>query len=434
MTMPIISSVCSSLLLRGSPRPNNIEENMRRINGLSILVAVLAVIGASGKAVADEISSYASIQPSLALVMTREGRNVGFGTAFCVESAGGYGFLLTNKHVVGSDLHPFVVLMNDPKHVHTAGIVRAAEIDAIVLVIKSACEPLTISKTLPPVGTRIGLAGFPAIQLQTFFRGFGLTPSFHEGTISSVIGDGTILQYDAQTDRGNSGSPLFDIESGEVYGLVTAVSTGTTGALQNNMAIGAGALQPFLQNANHDIAVGLRTLGLSTEGSGTRVSPSPTQAPKSSSDTVGQAPQLTFQDGVNRLIEDAASQFMPDRGAKTHYPDLSLSIFAMTFNITGYTKCDIIVEDGPDRPPSAGCAAYEGGDMAQARQVYETAKATLAAFAKDAGGTITESLSKTDLTRVVTATYNAGGGVTARVILEQDFGVVLLSVDPPSQK
>jgi Trypsin-like peptidase domain len=219
---------------------------------------VLAMFVALGRlALADEVSTYAQIEPSLALIAAGTGKDFGLGTAFCVEDADGYGFLLTNKHVIGSDPHPRVLLMSDPRHVHYAAIVRVAEIDAAVLAIRADCQPVSMSGSAPAVGTRVAIAGFPAFQLSMFERGLGLSPSFHEGTVSSVIADGAYLEYDAQTDHGNSGSPLFDVDTGQVYGLVTAVNTGTTGALQNNISIGSVALEAFLQNAHHDIEVGL---------------------------------------------------------------------------------------------------------------------------------------------------------------------------------
>jgi Trypsin-like peptidase domain len=239
---------------------------------------VLAMFVALGRfAHADEVSTYAQIKPSLALIGAGTEKNFGLGTAFCVEDADGYGFLLTNKHVVGNDPHPRVLLMSDPHHIHYAAIVRAAEIDAVVLAIHADCQPVSISGSAPAVGTKIALAGFPAFQLSMFERGLGLSPSFHEGTISSVVADGAFLEYDAQTDHGNSGSPLFDVETGQVYGLVTAVNTGTTGALQNNIAIGSVALEAFLQNAHHDIEAGLAAFQHKSESKVAIPRPKPSQ-------------------------------------------------------------------------------------------------------------------------------------------------------------
>ena len=208
---------------------------------------------------ADEVSTFAEVQSSLGLVASHDKKGVAFGTAFCIENRDQYGFLLTNRHVVGNDRFPLVVLMSDPKTVLRSVVVRVATIDAAVLAIRKTCKPVQMASAVPPVGTRVGIAGFPAFQLMLFQRGLGLAPSFHEGSISSVIDQGGFLEYDAQTDHGNSGSPLFGIESGEVYGLVMAVNTGKTGALQNNVAVGVAALAPFLQNADHQIAEALQS-------------------------------------------------------------------------------------------------------------------------------------------------------------------------------
>jgi len=201
----------------------------------------------------NETTTYAQIEPSLGFVIAGKGNAVSFGSAFCIATVGSNsGLLLTNRHVIAHDRYPRVILMANPNKVLAAAVVRVSQLDAAVLLIPSACAPLQLSSSYPPVGTRIAIAGFPSIQIRAALSGLGLSPSFHEGTISSVLASGSALEYDAQTDHGNSGSPLFDVNTGTVYGLVTWVNTGETGALQNNMAIGILALAPFLQNAHAD--------------------------------------------------------------------------------------------------------------------------------------------------------------------------------------
>lgn len=218
-----------------------------------LTLVALAVLLTASAALADDTESttYAQVEPSLALVVAGHGKNLSIGSAFCVSDIGGNNsYLLTNQHVVAHDHYPRVILMSNPNHVLTASVIRTSPLDAAVLLIPSDCQPLSLSAAPPVVGTRIALAGFPSIQLRAAFAGLGLSPSFHEGTISSILASGGALQYDAQTDHGNSGSPLFDVSTGTVYGLVTAVNTGETGALQNNFAIGITALAPFLRNAH----------------------------------------------------------------------------------------------------------------------------------------------------------------------------------------
>jgi hypothetical protein len=380
---------------------------------------------------ADEASSYAAIEPSVALVISAEGKQVAFGTAFCIESADGYGFLLTNKHVIGMDRHPGVVLMSDARHVHVSSVVRIATIDAAVLAIKSACAPVSISRALPSVGTRVALAGFPAFQIEMLKRGLGLAPSFHEGTVSSIIANGALIEYDAQTDRGNSGSPLFDVDSGNIYGMVTLVDTGTTGALQNNIAIGATTLEPFLQNARHDIAVGLKELGISPGVSERPIATGPSNASASTPEPPAETRQVNLDDALTRLIADAPSQFTADRYAEAHDSNLRMSSYSMTFGIIGYTDCSVDVWDDAKTHPSAGCVLYKGTKAGEARSAYLSAKASLTAFAQSAGGTVTEKASGDEPFDELVTTYKPGNGATVALTLELDLGIVILSVDAP---
>jgi hypothetical protein len=233
------------------------------------LITVVALLTTS-EARSDETGSttYAQIEPSLALVMAGHGKNVGFGSAFCISDIGNNnGYLLTNRHVVANDQYPRVILMSNSAKVLAASVIRTSPLDAAVLLIPSDCQPLHLSTGPPIVGTKIALAGFPSIQLRAALLGLGLSPSFHEGTISSILDSVGALEYDAQTDHGNSGSPLFDVNTGTVYGLVTAVNTGETGALQNNFAIGTWALAPFLQNA-HAMASYVNGSGVASEAVG----------------------------------------------------------------------------------------------------------------------------------------------------------------------
>ena len=189
-----------------------------------LALTVIAALITTPAVRADETESttYARVEPSLALVAAGYGKNLGFGTAFCIANLGGNnGLLLTNQHVVAGDSDPRVILMSNTHKVLAASVVRTSPLDAAVLLIPSGCRLLQLSSTLPVVGARMALAGFPSIQLEAAFAGLGLSPSFHEGTISSLLAEAGLLQYDAQTDHGNSGSPLFDVDSGAVYGLVS---------------------------------------------------------------------------------------------------------------------------------------------------------------------------------------------------------------------
>jgi hypothetical protein len=69
----------------------------------------------------------------------------------------------------------------------------------------------------------------------------------HEGTVNALPAGGYFIQYDAQTEPGNSGGPLFDVETAVVYGIVVAKLRSSN---ESNVAIAANRLSAFLQNAH----------------------------------------------------------------------------------------------------------------------------------------------------------------------------------------
>jgi Trypsin-like peptidase domain len=71
------------------------------------------------------------------------------------------------------------------------------------------------------VGTDIGILGFPLEHRNS---------TFHRGVISSFFDSGLtqFIQLDASVNAGNSGGPLFDLQTGAAIGMVTRKATGLT--------------------------------------------------------------------------------------------------------------------------------------------------------------------------------------------------------------
>lgn len=221
--------------------------------------------------------TFSNIKPSLAFVISKTKNVVSLGTAFCVYSSPDTSIFLTNRHVVDKDQAPRLILMAHPDKPVDGAVVRlGSSLDVALIAVPTGNVPVvTLSSSTPKEGQDIAIAGFPAMQIDLFVHKLGLAPSLHLGTISALIGSGALLEYDAQTDHGNSGGPLFDVGSGVVYGIVTWGNTGTTGAVQNNVAIAVQDLTQFFQNAHVTPNIGSSSLASTGTATASDSQPSP---------------------------------------------------------------------------------------------------------------------------------------------------------------
>lgn len=226
---------------------------------MRMVIATLAAALLSGlsqhAALADEQAvTYARVRSSLALVVAPAGpRMYSFGTAFCVASTDAESYFLTSRHVVGSVKEPGLILVAGPGKIYKGEVVRLSQypLDAAVIAVNVGnIRPLNLAADIAREGQAVGIAGFPTFQVELLLQRAGLLPSVHFGAVSSLIADGSLIEYDALTDHGNSGGPLFDPTTGLVYGIVTfAVPSRASQAVQNNIAISINRTFEFLNNA-----------------------------------------------------------------------------------------------------------------------------------------------------------------------------------------
>lgn len=199
---------------------------------------------------ADLASTIGRIKPSIVVVGTYKKTNsppfTMRGTGFVV---GNGNLVATNAHVVPDNVDPdgpvLVILARDAQgdtQVRRAQLVtRDREHDLAVLRIEGAALPaLTIDgSNSVREGQAIAFTGFP------IGGALGFSPVTHRGMISSItpialpggnaqqisqklirqLKSGTfdIFQLDATAYPGNSGSPVFDVDSGEVIGIINMV-------------------------------------------------------------------------------------------------------------------------------------------------------------------------------------------------------------------
>jgi len=214
-----------------------------------IIIFLICGLGTAVPSVAASLpETYAKIKPSLALVAYKEGRYIVTGSSFCIGSTDDRSFFLTNAHVVGGRKSVYVFLSSSPARALVGTVVRTnTTLDAAVIeVFVGGIPPLRLARDTLPEGKEIAIAGYPSAQLELAIAGLGLTPSVHEGIINAYPANGFLVEFDAQVEHGNSGGPIFDPDTGAVYGIVTL----KLGNDQTNFGVTIGQLFPFISNAN----------------------------------------------------------------------------------------------------------------------------------------------------------------------------------------
>lgn len=166
------------------------------------------------------------------------------GTGFIVDDGS---YAITNYHVVSETLDPkyvenYVVLSGE------GTVVKKVKAEIVKIDIKHDLALLKLGSSLPPLklstermqkpGTDIAFTGFPIGAV------LGIYPATHRGYISAITPDvipainsqqlnlkmmqrldnaSLIYQLDAIAYPGNSGSPVYNPESGEVIGVINKV-------------------------------------------------------------------------------------------------------------------------------------------------------------------------------------------------------------------
>jgi len=215
----------------------------------SVPLLFLRICLTSASAQDDLEASYAKIRPSLVLVETFKGKKlIKTGSGFVVGHRNRNALLLTNRHVIeGGDT--FVALSQFPKPTafKLTVVKRGSSVDlALLEATKDYAPEVTLAADTPPLGHHIAIAGYPRTQLNFAQLGLGLTPSLHAGTVNALPGSGYYIQYDAQSEPGNSGGPLFDEENGSVYAVVVLKMTWSN---ESNLAIAGPGIRAFLASA-----------------------------------------------------------------------------------------------------------------------------------------------------------------------------------------
>lgn len=167
------------------------------------------------------------------------------GTGFVI---GDGHYVVTNEHVINSDVqetakYSRVVYLNTDKGnkiIPVEEVFTSPKYDIAILRLKTALTPARLAPAtkIVPDGTDIGLTGFPIGAV------LGLFPATHKGIVAAMTPNVTAAKHTSQlTDRqlsalsspfmvyqldivaypGNSGSPVYDAGTGEIFAVINKV-------------------------------------------------------------------------------------------------------------------------------------------------------------------------------------------------------------------
>ncbi len=257
--------------------------------------AFLAAVCFAALPVAAAASAFEQVKGSLALIgypVDDKRLTIAFGTGFCVSSSAGRSYFVTNNHVVTDalgNLAPgvFAILPKSPGTRYKGTVVRhSADPDLAIVAIDAPCDAtVKLSAGVPDAGDDIAIAGFPyteVCELAGLCSAGLVVPNAHPGRLLPVLSRGTVneaqegtysILYDALADHGNSGGPLFDFQSGSVYGVVVDAlpgysDEGTPPQRSYNRAIAMGVGLSFIDKAPVTVALAPSTGGQRGIGGG----------------------------------------------------------------------------------------------------------------------------------------------------------------------
>lgn len=223
----------------------------RRVSGLRICIGILVAAGFGCNALAEILEATVErVKPSIVGVgtfqKTRNPSAIFSGTGFVVADGR---HVVTNAHVLPRALSAenregLIVLIGRAEKAQMRGarvVAVAQSHDLALLQIDGPALPaLTIGDSSAiREGKSLAFTGFPVGMA------LGLYPATHRATLAAVVpiarpgitarqlnprllnrlrdSPYTIFQLDAVAYPGNSGSPLFDLNSGLVYGIINSV-------------------------------------------------------------------------------------------------------------------------------------------------------------------------------------------------------------------
>jgi S1-C subfamily serine protease len=182
------------------------------------------------------VDVYKMVKPAVVLIVSAFPDGAAYGSGFVLKSDATTTTIVTANHVVEGATNIDVILDSDLKKRYPATIVNRDHLKDVAVIEIAVGNRKTLSLASAAQieeGMTIAVAGYPRAS-GSFEQlvGDSLRPTVHEGIVSAIRLDGDIIQFDAVTDHGNSGGPVFDSGSGKVVAIVRGAPLDPTYAAQ----------------------------------------------------------------------------------------------------------------------------------------------------------------------------------------------------------
>ncbi len=211
--------------------------------------AAAALVGAAGTAAAAPTDVIARVKPAVVMIET----NVGWGTGFFISQDG---YLLTNNHVIQGAQRATVIYRNRDRL--DAAVVTVDPVDDVALLKVTADHPFPTvvlgDSDEVQEGTTVAITGYPRVDALVSSLGTSLQSCTTMGAVSALRANAVpgvarsrpLLQYDAASNSGNSGGPVYRVDTGEVVAIVRG---GLNSGQSLNLGVPVNQAKLLLQKA-----------------------------------------------------------------------------------------------------------------------------------------------------------------------------------------
>ncbi|MCY4448435.1 MAG: trypsin-like peptidase domain-containing protein [Chloroflexi bacterium] len=168
------------------------------------------------------------------------------GSGFFIEADGERGLVLTNYHVIDSDLNDVAVIYGSETYDATVlGYDAEKDVALLQVCCASSFDHVSMSHVQPPEGQQVIAVGFPLGSNTAVVTAGIVSRTFFDSRRGAHV-----VQTDAPLNPGNSGGPLVSMSTGEAVGITTSVirESGGISVEGTGYAVSSGSIVTILSD------------------------------------------------------------------------------------------------------------------------------------------------------------------------------------------